>query len=62
MDDKDKFIDATGTGNEEKPKLGFKDLLAIMIAQFEILMPIAIGAAVIMGLVLLFLLKVWIKA
>lgn len=47
--------------DEEKPKLGFKDLLAIMIAQFEILMPIGIGAVLVMGLLLFFLLKVWIK-
>lgn len=56
MDDKEKLIN-----DGERPKLGFKDLFAIMIAQFEILMPIAIGAVVIMGLVLFFLLKVWIK-
>lgn len=55
------IVNGNDEKNEEKIKFGFKDLLAIMIAQFEILMPIAIGAVVVIGLVLLFLTKFWLR-
>lgn len=42
-------------------KIGLKDLLAIMIAQFQILLPILIGAVVVFIIILLFLTKVWFK-
>lgn len=55
MEDKNKF-------NEDGTmKPGWKDLVAIMIAQFQILMPLAIGAIVIMTLLMLFLVNVWMK-
>ncbi|MCB2289633.1 hypothetical protein LGK97_07630 [Clostridium sp. CS001] len=40
--------------------VGFKDIVAITIAQFQILMPIMIGAAVVMGLLLFIIMKIWI--
>ena len=39
----------------------FKDFLAIMIAQFEIIMPFALIFIGIIALVMLFLSKVWLK-
>lgn len=42
--------------------VGWKDILAIIIAQFQILMPIMLGAALIMSLVLFIIMKVWIKS
>lgn len=41
--------------------IGWKDVLAIMIAQFQILMPIMIGAALIMTLLLFIIMKVWVR-
>lgn len=52
-EDKDKLAD-----NE---RIGWKDILAIMIAQFEIIMPLAIGAVIIFGIVLYLLMKFWIR-
>jgi hypothetical protein len=46
---------------EEKLKIGWDDILAIMIAQFQILFPLVIGFVVIIALVLIFLMKVWLK-
>jgi hypothetical protein len=40
--------------------VGWKDIVAIMIAQFQILMPIIIGAALVMGLLLFIAMKIWI--
>jgi hypothetical protein len=40
--------------------VGWKDIVAITIAQFQILMPIMIGAALIMGLLLFIVMKIWI--
>jgi hypothetical protein len=40
--------------------LGWKDIVAIIIAQFQILMPIMIGAALVMGLLLFIVMKIWI--
>lgn len=40
-------------------KIGWKDILAVMIAQFQIIMPFAIAFVVIIGIVLLFMSKVW---
>jgi hypothetical protein len=49
--------------NGEMPlRVGWKDVLAIMIAQFEILMPMALGAIGIMSLLVFLLLRVWIKS
>jgi hypothetical protein len=41
--------------------IGWKDIVAIVIAQIQILMPIVIGAAIVMGLLLFILMKVWIR-
>lgn len=46
---------------QEHEKIGWDDLLAIMIAQFQILFPLAIGALAILALLLLLLVKVWLK-
>ena len=42
--------------------IGWKDILAIMIAQFQILMPIMLGAALVMSLLLFIIMKVWIRS
>ena len=42
--------------------VGFKDIVAIMIAQFQILMPIIIGAALFMWLLLFIIMKLWIRS
>lgn len=42
--------------------VGWKDIVAIMIAQFQILMPIMIGAALIMALLLFIAMKIWIRS
>jgi len=42
--------------------IGFKDVVAIMIAQFQILMPIILGAALFMGLLLFVIMKLWIRS
>lgn len=46
---------------DEKVKIGWDDILAIMIAQFQILFPIALGTVVIVVLLLLFIMKVWLR-
>lgn len=51
MDDEDKKKD--DEVNKEKVKIGGKDILAAIIAEFEILMPIAIIACVVFALLLL---------
>lgn len=45
----------------EREKIGWKDILAIAIAQLSILIPIALGGALVMTLLLLFFTKVWMK-
>ncbi len=43
----------------EKPeKIPAKDIFAIILAQYSILLPIALGACVAFGLILLFIVKV----
>lgn len=42
--------------------VGWKDIVAITIAQFQILMPIMIGAALVMGLLLFIVMKIWIRS
>ena len=42
--------------------IGWKDVVAIMIAQFQILMPIILGAAVVMGLLLFIIMKIWVRS
>ncbi len=42
--------------------IGWKDILAIIIAQIQILMPIIIGAAVVMSLLLFIIMKIWIRS
>jgi hypothetical protein len=37
------------------------DIIAIMIAQFQILMPLALIAVVIFTLLMLFLMKIWLR-
>jgi hypothetical protein len=46
---------------EENIKIGWDDILAIMIAQFQILFPLAMGFALLIVLLLVFLMKVWLK-
>jgi hypothetical protein len=41
--------------------IGWKDVVAIMIAQFQILMPIILGAALVMGLLLFIIMNIWVK-
>ena len=41
--------------------VGWKDIVAISVAQFQILMPIMIGAALVMSLLLFIIIKVWIR-
>ncbi|MBZ4663333.1 MAG: hypothetical protein JG776_1035 [Caloramator sp.] len=47
--------------NDEPIRLGFKDVLAMIIAAIEVLLPIALLFAGIMGIVFFILLKFWIK-
>jgi hypothetical protein len=47
--------------DEKKVKVGWHDLFAIMIAQFQILLPLAVGFVVVIGLLLLFFVKVWLR-
>ena len=42
--------------------VGWKDIVAIVIAQFQILMPIVLGAALVMSLLLFIVMKVWIRS
>ena len=42
--------------------IGWKDIVAIMIAQFQILMPIMLGAILVMSLLLFIIMKVWIRS
>lgn len=42
--------------------VGWKDIVAIGVAQFQILMPIVIGAALVMSLLLFVVMKVWIRS
>ncbi|CDF58844.1 hypothetical protein [Thermobrachium celere] len=46
---------------DEPVKLEFKDVIAMIIAAFEVLFPIALVFAGIMGLAFFILLKFWIK-
>ncbi|MGH4118596.1 hypothetical protein [Clostridium sp.] len=41
--------------------INWKDIVAIVIAQVQILMPIVIGAAIVMALLLFVIMKVWIR-
>jgi hypothetical protein len=47
---------------DDRVRIGFKDLIAMIIAQFMILLPIAVAAIVVFYLVLLFFSKVWLRA
>ncbi|MCX7694318.1 MAG: hypothetical protein N2Z71_01190 [Caloramator sp.] len=47
--------------NDEPVRLDFKDVLAMIIAAIEVLLPIALAFAAIMGVVFFILLKFWIK-
>lgn len=44
-----------------KEKLGFKDLLALVIAQYVIILPMTFIAVIIAILVMLFITKVWLR-
>lgn len=46
---------------EEREKIGWDDLIAIMIAQFQILFPLALAAVAIVSILVFLLLKVWLK-
>lgn len=56
---KDKELDNIKTDDVEG--IGWRDIVAIVVAQFQIMMPIIIGAILVMGLLLLILMKVWIQ-
>ncbi len=56
---KDKKFDIIKTDDIEG--VGWKDIVAIVIAQFQIMMPIIIGAILVMGLLLFIVMKVWIR-
>ncbi|NMM62888.1 hypothetical protein HBE96_09275 [Clostridium sp. P21] len=45
----------------QKPKLEFKDIAAITIAMFEVLVPIFAIAFTIFGFIILFITKVWLN-
>lgn len=47
--------------NKKREKIGFKDILAIVLAQYAILIPIVLGAIFIFFLLLLFVSKVWLR-
>lgn len=47
--------------NKEEIKIGRKDILAAIIAEFEILFPLALGGILIFTLVLLFIGNVWFR-
>ncbi len=57
---KEKEIDRIKANDLEG--VGWKDIVAIIIAQFQILMPIMIGAALVMGFVLFIVMKIWIRS
>lgn len=42
--------------------VGWKDIVAIIIAQFQILMPIMIGATLVMSLIFFIIMKIWIRS
>lgn len=42
--------------------IGWRDIIAIIIAQFQILMPIVLGAIFIMSLLLFIIMKIWIRS
>ena len=47
--------------DKKREKIGFKDILAIVLAQYAILIPIVLGAIFIFFLLLLFVSKVWLR-
>ena len=58
MDDKDNKM----SENEKKPvNVGWKDILAAIIAEFEILMPIVIIACVIFALLIFLIDRFWLR-
>jgi ABC-type multidrug transport system permease subunit len=48
--------------NDNDDKLEFKDIIAIIIAQFQVLIPIALIAGLVFGVILFILTKFWMKA
>lgn len=48
--------------DEEKHKISKKDILAILIAQIEILAPIVIIFSISIGFIMFILMKFWLKA
>lgn len=44
-----------------KEKLGFKDLLALVIAQYAIILPMTFIAVIIATLLMIFITKVWLR-
>lgn len=57
-----KYINLQGKDLQYNEVIGWKDIVAIVIAQFQILMPIIIGAAFVMSLLLFIIMKVWIRS
>jgi ABC-type multidrug transport system permease subunit len=47
--------------NDNNVKLEFKDIIAIIIAQFQILIPIVLIAALMFGVIFFLLTKFWMK-
>ncbi len=56
-EDAEKDIEKDVVPNEEKTTFTWKDVIALIIAQFEIVMPIALVAVGIMALLIFLLLK-----
>jgi ABC-type multidrug transport system permease subunit len=48
--------------NDNDVKLEFKDIIAIIIAQFQVLIPIVLIVGLVFGLILFILTKFWMKA
>ncbi|MBU3146236.1 hypothetical protein [Clostridium sp. CF012] len=57
-----KYINLQCKDMQFNETIGWKDIVGIIIAQFQILMPIMIGAAFVMGFLLFIIMKVWIRS
>ena len=57
-----KYIDLQCKDLFYNDSIGWKDIVATIIAQFQILTPIMIGAALFMGLILFIIMKILIRS
>jgi len=57
-----KYINLQSKDLEYNEGIYWKDMVAIVLAQFQILMPIIFGAALVMSLLLFIIMKVWIRS